>query len=185
MLLNRTVAPTTTIVGLADAKDHLRVTDATEDFYIGTLLSAADATLEEMTGRAILPQTWAMSVDSVSGTLALPKVPVTAISSIAYYDANNAAQIATIDDFYLFKDDDRAWLEPKPGMSWPTLYARADALTVTFTAGYAAIPSTLKHAALLLVSQWFEHRGMTGDGREVPFAVTHLVGLHRTGWVCA
>lgn len=184
MILNRTVAPTTHIVSFDDAREHLRVTDTSESYYIETLLSAADATVEEMTGRAILPQTWTLAVGSVSGKLYLPKAPVVAVSSIAYYDADNASQTATVGDFYLFKDDTTAWLEPKPNVVWPDLYDRSDALTVTFTAGYSSIPTPLVHAAKLLIAHWFENRAATqGDKAEIPYAVDHLTSLYRIGWI--
>ena len=186
MLLNRTAAPTTSIVSLQDAKDHLRISDSVDDFYVSGLIYAADAMLEEMTGRAILTQTWALSVNGTFDRLNLPKVPVASVSSIAYYDTDNASQTATVSDFYLFKEEDRAWLEPKPNVVWPSTYDREDALTVTFVSGYTDIPATIRHAAMMLVAHWYETRALTqGDKAEVPYAVTSLVGLHRLGWAAA
>lgn len=185
MLLTRTVAPASGIVALQDMRDHLRVVDSAEDFYISTLILAASETVEEMTGRAVVTQTWAMALPSASGAVYLPKSPVQSVTSITYYDANNVSQSAVVADFYLMNDGDQAWLEPKPGKSWPTTYDRPDAITITFVAGYSSIPSALKHATMLLVSQWFDNRNAAGEGREVPFSVTHLVGLHRVGWIGA
>lgn len=186
MLLNRTVAPASQIVELQDAKDHLRVDDmAGEDFYISGLISAASGAIEEMTGRSVVAQTWEMSLPYVAGKVYLPKSPVQSVSTISYYDAGNASQTLTVSDYYLFKDQDRAWLEPKPNVVWPTTYSRADAVTITFVAGYSTVPQELKQAALLLIEHWYEHRGATEGGAEMPYAVQSLVGLHKIGWVGA
>lgn len=186
MLLTRTVAPASQIVALQDVKDHLRVADGgIDDYYISGLISAASGAVEEMTGRAVVTQTWALSLPSVSGKVYLPKTPVQSVSSIAYYDADNASQTLTVSDYYLFKDQEKAWLEPKPNAVWPTTYDRADAVTITFVAGYSTVPQELKHAALLLIEHWYEHRGATEGGAEMPYAVASLVGLHKVGWVGA
>lgn len=186
MILNRTVDPTATIVSLADAKDHLRVDDDAQDYYIAGLISAADVAIEEMTGRPVLTQTWAMSMNGANGRVFLPKLPVQSVSSIAYFDRDNASQTAVVSDFYLFKDEGKAWLEPKPNVVWPQTYDREDAITITFVAGYTTIPASLRHAAMMLVAHWYERREAAGDAvQEVPFAVQSLVGLHRVGWVAA
>lgn len=186
MLLTRTVAPSETIIALADVKEHLRVTESDEDFYISGLISVAGAVLAEMTGRSILSETWEMAQNGVTGKVSLPKVPVQSVASITYYDRDNAAQTATVADFYLFKDEDRAWLEPKPGFTWPATYDREDALTITFVAGYTVVPLALKHAAMMLVAHWYERREAAGEAvQEVPFAVQSLVGLHRLKWIAS
>lgn len=186
MLLNRTVAPTTEIVSLADVKEHLRVDAVDDDFYISGLISAATVAVEEMTGRCVMPQTWAMSIDGASGQVFLPKSPVQSVSSIAYFDRDGASQTATVSDFHLFKDEDKAWLEPKNGFAWPATISRADALTITFVAGYAEVPPALRGAALLIIGHWYEHREAVGDTMtELPLALQSLVNLHRTGWIAA
>lgn len=187
MLLNRTVAPTVYPVSLLEAREQLRVSDTSEDAYIQSLIYAATEMVEQMVGRPIASQTWAMEINGASGKVHLPKAPVISVSSIAYYDRDNASQTATVSDFYLFKDEDRAWLEPKPNISWPETYDRADALTITFVAGYAAQPANLKHAVLLLVSNFFENRTPVSeiDMKEVPFSLRSLIGISRLGWVQA
>lgn len=186
MLLNRTVDPTANIVSLSDAKDHLRITDTVDDYYVRGLIAAADAAIEEMVGRPVLTQTWAMSMNGAAGKVFLPKRPVQSVSSIAYYDRDNASQTATVSDFYLFKDEDKAWLEPKPNVVWPSTYDREDGITITFVCGYTTIPTTIRHAALMLIAHWYEQRGATdGAAAEAPYAVKSLVGLHKVGWAAA
>lgn len=186
MLLNRTVAPTDEIVSLDDAKDHLRVDADTDAYYIEMLIKAATSAIEEMTGRAVMPQTWAMSIDGASGQVFLPKSPVQSVSSIKYFDRDGAAQTATVSDFHLFKDEDKAWLEPKTGFSWPATISRADALTIAFVAGYSTVPPALKGAALMMIAHWYEHREAVGESMsELPLALQTLVSFHRTGWIAA
>ncbi len=182
MLLVRTVAPTTKIVPIQDVKDHLRIDGGDDEYYLGTLIDAAGNVIEEMTGRAIRPQTWAMSLSSAGGQVALPILPVQSVSSIVYYDTDNAQQTAAVSDFYLFADEDKAWLEPKPNIVWPTVYSRPDAITITFVAGYSAVPADLRHAALILIETWYDNRGAHGNTGELPFAVSALVNLYKKRW---
>lgn len=187
MLLNRTVAPTVYPVSLVEAREQLRITDTTEDAYLNSLIAVATEMVEQMVGRPIASQTWALAINGAVSKVYLPKLPVVSVSSIAYYDRDNASQTATVSDFYLFTDEDKAWLEPKPNISWPETYDRADSLTITFVAGYSTVPDNLRHAVLLMVSNFFENRLPVSeiDMKEVPFSLRSLIDISRIGWVQA
>lgn len=188
MFLTRTVDPASLPVGLDDMREHLRLDARDEDYLVIAYTGAAVDVIEEMTGRAIMPQTWAYSVSGPDETnaVALPKPPVSAIVSMTYYDADDVQQTLTVSDFYLFKTNDAAQVVPKSGVTWPVTKDRPDALTVTFTTGYSDVPKSIVHAIKMLVTHWFENRATAGgDAREIPYAVEHLVGLHRVGWIGA
>ncbi|MHA7852202.1 head-tail connector protein [Roseovarius sp.] len=189
-LLNRTVAPASAPVSLREAKAQLRVDHSDEDEYISALIAAAAASVEEMTGQALLTQTWTLAQRYPQVRIYLPKTPVQSLTSIAYYDRDETLQTEDVADYHLFKDIYRAWVEPIESKDWPDVFDRADALTITFVAGYGAataVPVELRHAILMLVSHWYEERRIVTEKamREIPFAVEHLVGLHKRGWVGA
>lgn len=185
MLLSR-VATGPQPVTVEMALDHLRQPEDSLG-YVQALLSASTALIGEKAGRVLTAETWDLSVASASGDIVLPKSPVQSITSISYFDAAGAVQAATVSDFYLFKDTDRAILRPKDGFSWPTLQTREDAMTVRFVAGYATIPDELRHAILLTLGHFFENReAVTDRGMvELPYGVDALVAVHRLGWVAA
>ena len=188
MLLRRTVAAASLPVTLAEAKVQVRETENDEDALIGALLAAAVAAVCARSGRVLATETWAVSVPGVSGDLVLPKSPVQGVVSIGYFDAADAAAMAVVGDFYLFTDDDRAYLRPKTGKAWPITSTRDDALTVTFTAGYAVIPAALRVAVLMLTAHWFTNReavAVAGQPVEMPDGVAALIGQERIGWAAA
>jgi uncharacterized phiE125 gp8 family phage protein len=171
-------------ISLTDAKAHLRVDGDDENSLISSLIDAAVSAVEEETGRALAAQTWAYSTTISTGCLHLPLSPVTSVSSITYYDTDDVEQSLTVSDFYLLKDNDSAYLEPKDGTVWPTTKSRADALTVTFVTGYLSIPPGLRQAVLLLLAHWFENREAAGKKLEnLPLAYDYLTSQHKLGWV--
>lgn len=173
-------------VTLAEAKAQLRVDGSAEDVLITSLIAAATSAVEEETGRALVTQTWDYAIPQPSGSVSLPLAPVASISAMSYYDPADVSQSITVSDYYLFKDGDRACVEPKDGVSWPTMKGRQDALTITFVAGVAgtAVPVALKQAILLIIAHWFENREAVGKKLDtLPLAYEYLTAQHKIGWV--
>lgn len=191
--LTRTAAPTDTPISVAEAKAHMRVDVSDDDTLIASLISAATTLLDgydgRLGGRALFTQSWTISTRSaLASKLYLPVVPVQSVTSISYYDANDADQSLTVSDFHVHAFDDIAWLYPKSGTVWPTVYDRPDAIRVEFVAGRAVadIPDDLKTALLLLVAHWYQNRegvGATvGQAAEIPFGISAIINKYRLGW---
>lgn len=187
MLLSQVTGPTIGAVSISEAKAAAVVDFSDDDVQISGMIDAATRAVGEMAGRVLVAETWAASFgDGQSGTLRLPKSPVQSLTSITYYDADDVQQTADLNDFYLFRDDDVAYVCPKSGANWPTANSdRADAITVTFVAGYTSIPRNLKQAVLMMTAHFYENRSATMERKmaEVPLGVEHLVSLDRMGWI--
>lgn len=181
----RSVAPSVDLVTLAEAKAHLRVDHSDEDTYIGTLIAAAASYLDGYSGRmgrALLQQTWTQDFDAFSDKMRLPVGDLIAVSSVTYYDASNVQQTLATSVWTSLTDNRGAYVTLKPEQTWPAVYARPDAIRVTWTAGFgttaASVPVAIKQAALLLIGQWYAAREAAGDGSrstELPFAVEALI----------
>lgn len=192
-ILTRTAAPATYPVTATEVKADLRIQHSSEDTLIISLIAAATDYMDVpngVTGKALITQTWTLSVPrpDKDDRIVLPVTPVDSVSSITYYDTDNAQQSLTVGDYHLYKEDDWAYLEPKTPGDWPNVYDRRDAITVTFVAGYgaaSAVPESIKRAIRLLVGHWYEHRMAVTDKplSEMPLAVQALVNLNRKGWV--
>lgn len=172
------------LVTLAEAKAHVRVDHSDEDTYISAIINAAVSYLDGYSGRlgrAILEQTWRVDFGAFSDEMRLPVGNLMAVSSVTYYDKNNAQQSLASSVYQSSVDGSGAFLSLKPGQVWPAAYARNDAVRVTWTAGYGAtaanVPVAIKHAALLLIGNWYENRSASNaeSEQELPFAVNALL----------
>lgn len=187
MILHR-VTIGASALSLADAKAHLRVDHNDEDDLIAALSLAACDSISENVGRVLTDEQWTVAVAAVDGDLVLPLAPVQSVDAITYFDAEDTEQTASVADFYLFADDDRAIMRPKAGKSWPATIAREDAITVTITVGMTAVPPGLIAAAKLLLGHWYDTRAAVAMGQapqEVPLGVQYLCDQARRNWVSA
>lgn len=194
-LLNRTVAPAAFPVTLAEMKSDLRVQHDSEDTLIESLIAAATDYMDlpnGAIGKALINQTWKLSVHQFgnNGRVDIPVTPVQSIASITYFDADNTSQALNANDFYLYGDENSAWIVAKSDTSIPPVYNRLDAISITFVAGFGAastnIPKSISQAIRLLAAHWYEHRAAVVIGTtvtELPMAVESLINLNRKGWV--
>jgi uncharacterized phiE125 gp8 family phage protein len=182
----RTSAPATNPVTLTEAKLQCRVDHTDDDTLIGLLISAATAYLDGyagVLGRALVTQTWRQDLESFSDPLRLALGPVASITSVTYYDADNAVQTLAGTVYGLFSDEFGAYLALKPDQTFPSVYSRRDAISVTYVAGVAdsAVPAPIKHAILLMVGHWYANREAVAPGQmyDVPMAVDALIRPYR------
>ncbi len=187
MILNRTAAPSA-LVTTADAKAALRVDYSDDDTLIDGYIAAAAEALDGpygKIGKALLTQTRELKREPITGRNALyfPAVPLQSVSSMSYFDKDNASQSLTVGDFTIYSEEDKAWIVPDIGTNWPVMYDRPDALTVTFVAGFGAssdVPENIMVAAKQLVAHMHEHRG--DEAVDMPAMVEPLSGVSRLGW---
>ena len=193
MILVRTVAPTDSPVSVIEAQEHMNAPEGYNETVIFGLIEAATGIFEEKSGKVLVEQTWAYSFNSVdnSGIVCIPKVPLLSVESITYYDTDNVLQTDDVENYWVTAyGKDKGTVEPKSGFSWPSTYARRDAVTITFTAGYGqkgAVPKEIKLAILETVTYLFHNRGVVvGKGSlELPFAIEAIIGLHKIGFYAA
>lgn len=160
-------APTAELVSLDEARLHVRRDDSDDDAKITALIAVAMSRLDGIDGilgRALITQTWSEQLDRfpVGDRLELPLAPAQSIGSIEYYDFDNAPQTLAASNYSLHTRAFGSYVKLGAQSSWPSTYDRDDAVTVTFTAGYgdaaADVPAAIKHAALLLIGDWYENR---------------------------
>lgn len=150
-------------VSLVEAKEHLRVTEAAEDTLITAMITAATETAEQITGRAIMPQTWELTLDAFPDAFELTRIPASAVTSLKYYDASGVLTTMAAESYTMDIADDYgfAYVVPAYGLTWPTARDQINAVALRFTAGYAnaaAVPEGIKSWIKLQVSSMFENR---------------------------
>ena len=93
----------------------------------------------------------------------LPKSPISSVSSVTYYDSDNSSQTWSSSNYNVINpENQKGFIEIADGSSFPSIYARADAITITFVSGYGAsasdVPETIKQAVLLIIGNLYEKR---------------------------
>jgi uncharacterized phiE125 gp8 family phage protein len=146
---------------LSEAKSHLRLLHDDLDVEVEEALKAAVEYCETVAGRALrvshtLTQKYCQWP---CGPVRFDRQPVTAISSVTYYDGNGDSQTLASSNYRLQASTLAAgYLEWDDDFTRPTLDTRDDAVTITFTVGYtdiASVPAMAKHAIKLKLAEIF------------------------------
>ena len=140
-------------LSLADAKEHLRVLHTTDDDYITSLILAATEWIEAQYDIALRSKTVTQYYDGFDGDLILTLYPITSVTSVKYYDTDNAQQ--TITDYTSDLVSRRGRIRVA---SQPSLYDRPNAIEVVYVVGYATTPEAIIHAIKLLIGDWYKDR---------------------------
>jgi hypothetical protein len=129
-------APGEEPVTLAEAKAFCRIDVDDDDALVSALIASARLHVEAMTGRALVEQTWRLSLSCAPRLVELPVA-----AAIALVAAPDGAAL----------QGDAVLLRETGG----------DDVTIDYTAGYGdadAVPADLKQAVLTLVAYWYENR---------------------------
>jgi uncharacterized phiE125 gp8 family phage protein len=157
MALKLITAPTALPVTLAEAKLHCRVDDADRDALITSLIGAATTMAEQHLDRAIMPQTYEVTLDAFPGTFELTRTPVASVTSIQYYDTSGVLQTLPSVLYALDTSNDSDWAQVAPvyGGAWPDTRDQVNAVVCRYVAGYAdaaAVPEPIKQWVKIMVA---------------------------------
>lgn len=166
-------APSGEPITLAEAKAHLRVVSTAEDDLITALVMASRQHVESWTGRALLAQTWRLTMDDFPRQSALPiELPggrATSVSVVKYVDSDGASQELTADtDYIVDLSGEAARLAPASGKQWPATRSQIAAVSVEFAVGYGAadkVPAPIKAAMKLIIGELYANRETWVDSR--------------------
>lgn len=198
MALIRTVAPAELPVLIQEVKDFLHVTGSGEDAQILTMMFEAVDLLDGPGGilnRALVTQTLTATWDRFPGAgfvygggcgVDLPLPPLRSVSSISYVDTDGAAQTLSSSVYRVLNagaEFTRGRVELAYGQSWPSTRDQAQAVTVTFAAGFGArnaVPR--RYGALIkqIVKEAFDQRmPITAQAMQETPALRRLIAACR------
>lgn len=181
--------PAAEALSQVEAKAHMRVDWTDDDATIDAIVAAARQHIEGEMNRVLVTQTWRATFGHFPrflGPIRLAKGPVSAVSSVKYYDDQDVLQTLAAELYQVDLSNEVAEIWPAPGECWPSTFmrwlgrARRDAVTVEFIAGYgapAAVPELFKQAIRLLAGDWFANRELTVTGitSPTPIAVQRII----------
>lgn len=189
MALTLVTAAAAPLVTPAEAKRHCRATDFDDDDAYLTALSEVvsdniDGALGWV-GRSIRQATWRLDLPCFPyWELMLPRPPLRSVTEVAYTDEDGASQTyATFRTFSAGATTEQGFILPAHDGEWPdTQDETPNAVRVTFEAGYDAVPTAVKHAALLMIGHLYEHREDASEMNinEMPFASKALLAPYRS-----
>lgn len=171
MRLALVTPPAAQPITLTEVKEQARVSHDDEDLLLQHYIDAATAWLDGPAGtlgRCLVTQTWRAELPTVARPIWLP-FPDSIVDSAVFSD-EEGGELA----YHVLMQDQRPLLRPTTGLGRPA--------AITFTAGYGAppdVPAAIRQAMLLLVTQWYEYRQVTGESTSLPFAVDALLAPYR------
>lgn len=186
--------PTKEVVLLDELKKHARVETNESDEFLDRLIIEARQELEDISGLALLSQTWQMTLDSWPGhrdqwwdgvrQLAITEIdggpqneieiiryPIISIDTINVYDRSDVVSAVTIADTFDIDITSRPGrIALQPGAVWPIATRSIKAIEINYTAGYGTsvsdVPTPLARAIRNMAAYMYDHRGSGCDGDE-------------------
>lgn len=163
MALKLITAATVLAVDLVSAKAHLRIDSVDDNTLITAMITAATEAAEQMTGRALMAQTWEVTLDAFPDAVELTRVPVQSITSVTYADSTGSATVLAAPLYALDNADDFgfSYVVPVYADVWPDTRDEINAVKVRYVAGYASaadVPQAIKQWILLQVGAMHANR---------------------------
>lgn len=155
--------PSVEPVTLSEAKLHAKVEDSADDALVTAIITAARQWAEQKTGRALLGQTWRLTLDRFPDAFKLIKTPILTVAYVKYVDVNGAQQTLDPADYMLDATMEPAWIVPAYAKSWPETRDQVNAVEAQWTAGYHAsdpskVPTAIKQWMLIAIATMYELR---------------------------
>lgn len=169
-------------VTLAQAKAQCHIDSSDEDEHLIGLIAQAVAHVENYCGRSFSAQTLTAYIDTFADEIQLLRGPVTAVSSVKYYDTSGVLQTLDASVYQADLFGEPATVSLKQGQSWPAIETRKNAVQIAYTVGETA-PLPVVRAMLLLIGQWQNGREAVTVGdtaTEIPNGVAALLANERS-----
>jgi len=118
--------------------------------------------VEHKIGRALIEQTWEMSLNEFprAGAIKLPPAGLLAVGQVKFHDVDGVLQTLHPDDYLVDTKSAPGWLLPAPGCAWPATQAqRVNAVEIQYVCGYgpteADVPPAIKEYILGMIENHY------------------------------
>lgn len=190
------VEPPVEPLTLTEVKLDRAVEHTLHDDLLTALIKTARSYVEDYCSLSLVYQTRELLLDGFESIIEIPFGPVQSLLTFQYVNTDGVLTAVTSTDYVSHVNRYNAVVVPAYSKYFPTPRYEPGAVRLVYTAGYpiaagspsdytSGIPPGLKTAMKLLIGSWYENRESTSDRpqHEVPMAVTHLLGQHRTSWI--
>lgn len=198
-------APAAEPVTTAEAKTYAKVDTSTDDTLIDTLIATARESAEKYMQRAIITQTWKLTLDLPysnfgrnlpAGTyqmpvtalygdmprdIDLPYKPLQSITSVKFNDTSNTESTYSSD--YYFADTANGRLVFNDTAVLPSNLRQYAACVITYVCGYGAsgssVPAAIKTAIKMHVQKMYDERVIC----DIPENCRRLLDQYKVDWL--
>lgn len=152
-------------VSMAMAKEALRIaaSDTSLDATIMLALKAIIRQTEHELNRSLISQGWKLTLDLFPDAFRLDNPPLIGVQSVTYYDEDEILQTLDPADYYVDAVTEPGYVVPGSGKAWPSTFARVNAVTVSYTAGYGLthedVPANIRGYILVRLQEQFDPSG--------------------------
>jgi uncharacterized phiE125 gp8 family phage protein len=170
MIVTTLAAPAAEPLGLAEAKDYLRIAYDGEDALVSTLIAAARSRIEELAGVAMIARTLRVTLDRwpkdmiTTRTLRLPVRPAGELVAVTARDAAGGPETVT-DRFTLASGRSARLVWTTGAFPWPG--ARTNAVEIDYTAGFGEAPEDVADGLRLAVKRLAAHAYHARDAETI------------------
>lgn len=185
----RTVAPAVEPVSAAQlaARLELGSPDGETTAFFEDIIAEAREVCEEMSGRALITQTWNLTLDRWPGTrgewwdgvregaitdmdagapgwVTLPRYRLQSVESVTVYDdSDTSASVTVADTFIVDTQHEPGRMILRRGAVWPVALRAGNAIEIVYKAGYGdtldSVPAALRNAVAACAAYLYTHRG--------------------------
>lgn len=163
MTVRLIVPPVALAVSLDDARTAARLSGTALDGEIEQVVRGITDEVEQHTGRAVVSQTYRVSLDSFPDAIRLPAPPVAAVLSVKYIDVDGQEQTLNPVDYELDAESEPGYIVPAPERRWPDTAERINAVKIEVRCGYGedetTTPSGIKSYILARVAEKYAPPG--------------------------
>lgn len=150
MSLRLITPPAALAVSLDAARRAARASGTSLDAELEDKIRGLVDEVEHKTGRALIHQTWELTLDvfPASGAIKLPPARLASVDHVKFRDVTGVLQTLDPQDYLVDAKSEPGWLVPAPGRAWPATESRIGAVEVQYVCGYgpteADVPAAIK-----------------------------------------
>jgi len=180
-----TTEPSSEPIVLADAKGRLRIDSDEENTDLNFLIQTTREIVEQRTNRSLITQSRTIRMDyfPFNDTIRLLNGPVSAVTSVKYYNDSEVLTTMSASDYWVDTVGDRLIVKN----SWPSTFEMPNAVEIIYVAGYGTasnVPTPLRNAMYMILAHLYENRQavvMSGSPTaviEVPMGAEYLMSSY-------
>ena len=182
-------------ISVTEIKTQLRIasSDSTHDTILGVCRDAAIEIAKNYLQRSLINRTLKLSLDSIpyeddnlpdvegittgpyityrKRSVTLPQSPLVSVTHVKTFDDDDTATTLATSKYYVDTASESGRVVLRTGETWPDALRVANAIEVTYVAGYGSastnVPDAIRQGALIMAAHLFENPDMVVKGEGV------------------